>query len=211
MKKVLIGCECSGIVREAFRIRGFDAWSCDLKDAEDSSEFHLKRDVREAIAYNTWDLIIAHPDCTALTVAGNGTYAKGKEKHYMRLEAAIWTEDLWSLAKSHSPRVCFENPVGVLSTLTKMGKAKYIQPYDFGHNASKKTGLWLHNLPPLQKVLRIEGRFVNGKERWDNQTDSGQNKLGPSKTRAADRSRTYTGIAEAMASQWGPLLKGEEY
>lgn len=101
--------------------------------------------------------------------------------------------------------VCLENPVGMLTPF--LGKAQYIQPYEFGHNASKKTGLWLHNLPNLIKNpdFYVKPRIVNGLPRWANQTDSGQNKLAPSSPRKRDRSETYLGIAHAMAEQWGKI------
>ena len=201
---ILVGCECSGIVRQAFRALCHNAWSCDLKPAEDASAYHYQADITKVIPLKRWDIIILHPDCTALTVAGNHVYAEGKPKHRERILAAQWTESLWNLAIANSDSVCLENPVGVLPRLTSMGKpSQYIQPYNFGHSASKKTGLHLHNLPPLVPTNRIQGRQCSGVERWDNQTDSGQNKLGPSPTRAADRARTYQGIASAMANQWG--------
>ena len=112
---VLIGCEESGIVRDAFlKIDGVNAWSCDLKPRDHSH--HLQTDVEFAIKHYQWDLIICHPPCTALTIAGNGTYGKGKPKYNERLQAIEWTLNLWCLAVSVCPRVCFENPKSVLST-----------------------------------------------------------------------------------------------
>lgn len=213
---ILIGCECSGALRSRFLAAGHNAWSCDLKPAEDGEkERHVQFDVFFVLSHprhyliddDKWDLFICHPDCTALTVAGNHVYAAGKPKHHKRLEAVMETGMLWTLALKHARRVCFENPQGVLSTMSCMGKAtQYIQPYEFGDDASKKTGLWLHNLPKLKPTRRVGGRFVNGVERWSNQTDSGQNKLGPSPERATERARTYPGIADAMVNQWGQLL-----
>ena len=120
------------------------------------------------------------------------------------LDAIAFAESLWNAPVS---RICIENPIGALSTKSNLGRfSQWIQPYEFGHDASKKTCLWLKNLPPLQKTGPfIAPRIVNGKPRWANQTDSGQNKLGPSEQRSADRARTYSGIALAMASQWGKL------
>ena len=204
--KILIAFECSGVLRTRFRAAGHDVWSCDLKPSEDAGERHVVADALEIIASTEWDLIIMHPECTALTVAGNGVYAKGKPKYHKRLEAAVFIEKVWELAKKHSKRVAMENPLGVIGTLSNVGRAtQYIQPYKFGDNASKKTGLWLHNLPKLKPTKRVRGRFVNGVERWDNQTDSGQNKLGPSPDRSTERSRTYPGIADAIVNQWGTL------
>ena len=202
---VLIGFEESGTIREAFRKRGHNAWSCDLQPARDESAFHLQCDIYEAFKFMNWGMIILHPECTALTVAGNHVYAKGKPKYHERLAAISYTRNLWYTALLYADKVCLENPQGVLHTNTDLPKPQYIQPYDFGDDASKKTGLTLHNLPKLIPTKRISGRMVNGVERWSNQTDSGQNKLGPSDTRTRDRSKTYQGIADAMASQWGDL------
>lgn len=203
---ILIGCECSGALRSRFQEAGFQAYSVDHKEAEDHGVGHIVGDVEDVLASRSWELFICHPPCTALSVSGNHVYAKGKEKEYLREEAMWWTEGLWFLAKEYAKRVAFENPVGVLGH-TLLGKAtQYIQPYEFGDDASKKTGLWLHNLPPLRGTKRIDGRIVGGKERWDNQTDSGQNRLGPSPERATIRSRTYAGIADAIVDQWGGVL-----
>lgn len=204
--RVLVGCERFGVIRDAFRAAGHDAWSCDLEPA---SGKHLQGDIIKLLNDfdSIWDLIILHPDCTALTVAGNHVYAEGKVKHQLRLDAIKWTEKLWHLATSKCQRVALENPLGVLSTKSNIGKAaQYIQPYEFGEDASKMTGLWLHGLPKLQGTKRFNGRIVtyNGKqvERWSNQTDSGQNVLGPSEHRAMDRAKTYPGIASAIVDQW---------
>jgi len=214
---ILIGMECSGVTRKRFRDAGHNCWSVDLKASEDDSEHHIQADIMEILmkphvicGADQWDLFIAHPDCTFLTVAGNHVYAEGKPKYDMRLWAIGWTELLWKRAKVYAKRVVFENPVGVLSTKSNLGKAaQYVQPYEFGEDASKKTGLWLHNVPKLviDPSKRFPGRRVlwGGKEveRWSNQTDSGQNKLGPSPERATERARTYPGIADAFVAQWG--------
>ncbi len=203
---VLIGCECSGALRSRFQEAGHNAWSVDHKEAEDEGHQHVVGNVEDLLtSIISWDLFICHPPCTALSVSGNHVYAAGKEKAHLREDAMWWTEGLWFLAQDNAKMVAFENPVGVLGH-TLMGKAtQYIQPYEYGDDASKKTGLWLHNLPPLQPTVRVAGRIVDGKERWDNQCDSGQNKLGPSDERATERSRTYPGIAEAIVKQWGSL------
>ena len=203
---ILIGCEYSGIVREAFRKKGHCAYSCDLLPADDESEWHIQNDVLSAINETLpWDLIILHPPCTALAVSGNAHYATGKPKHDERLRSLKWTLQLWEAAKRKAPMVALENPVGILSKY--MGKPSIIQPYEFGHDASKKTCLWLHNLPPLKSGKYIEPRMVGGMPRWSNQTDSGQNVLGPSPDRWKIRSTTYQGIAGAMADQWGAYEK----
>ena len=155
----------------------------------------LKGDCWPIIAQG-WDLIIMHPPCTALAVSGNAHYGTGKPKNHLRAEAIEWTLSLYDHAKQYAPRVAFENPVGVLP----VKPTQYVQPYQFGHPESKKTGLWLHNLPPL-----TDTNTLPKPERgyWDNQTPSGQNKLAPSADRWKIRSTTYQGIADAMAEQWG--------
>lgn len=192
--RVLIACEYSGVVRRAFTAKGHEVWSCDILSAEDGSEFHYQCDVREVLDRN-WDLIIAHPECTYLTVAGNRYYASRPDLYIPAAEFATMFFD-------YAPRVCVENPIGRLSTLFRKPD-QIIQPYEFGEDASKATCLWLKGLDPLVPTTRVAGRIVNGKERWSNQTDSGQNRLGPSATRSLDRARTYQGIANAMAEQWG--------
>ncbi len=195
--KVLIACEYSGTVRDSFIARGHNAISCDLL-LSDKSGPHYQGDVFDMLN-EQWDLIIAHPPCTALTVAGNSTYGEGMKKYSERLEAVKWTMKLWSKCKEASPRVCFENPVGVLTRLGGMVKAKYIQPYQFGHLEQKKTGLFLHGLKPLTETNNVYDEMMklpkNVRERL--------HYLPPSKDRWKIRSTTYQGIANAMADQWG--------
>lgn len=196
---ILIAYESSGTVREAFRKLGHNAWSCDLQPADDGSNYHLQGDVEEWISdpvIKRWDMIIMHPPCTALCVSGNAHYGTGKPKHQQRIDAIEYTLRMFELAKANADRVCMENPVGVLP----IKASQYIQPYQFGHAESKKTGLWLHNLPCLRPT-RLMYKPACGY--WDNQTPSGQNKLGPSPDRWKIRSKTYTGIAQAIANQWG--------
>lgn len=196
--RVLVACEMSGRVREAFRRKGHDAYSCDLLPALDNSPYHYQDDVLKVIddSPGYWDLMIAHPPCTALTVAGNGTYASQPDKI---AEAVVF---VLKLAFSEIPKIVIENPVGRLSTFWRKPD-QYIQPYWFGEDASKKTGLWLKNLPLLAATEYVDPRIVNGRPRWANQTDSGQNKLTPSADRSMIRSLTYQGIANAFAEQWG--------
>ena len=191
--KVLIACEYSGKVREAFRALGHDAWSCDLLPSDNLTDYHYTGDCWPVISEG-WDLIIMHPPCTALAVSGNRWYGKGMPKHQDRLDSIDWTMALYEHAKKHAPRIAFENPVGVLP----IKPTQYIQPYQFGHPESKKTGLWLHNLPPLVPTNDVEHvwRTLPKKEaQWIHM-------LPPSEDRWKIRSETYTGIAEAMASQW---------
>lgn len=205
--KVLVACECSGVVRRAFRARGHDAWSCDIRPAADGGEHILGSVIDHEVVKLGWDLMIAHPDCTFLTVSANAW--AGVE---WRMEARHWAlafvKTLWAFP---IPRICIENPIGVLPTIWRRW-TQTIQPYDFGDDASKETCLYLKNLPPLVGTQRAAGRMVewpkgSGKtvERWSNQTDSGQNKLPPSDDRWILRAETYPGIANAMVDQWGAL------
>lgn len=189
--RVLVGCEFSGTVRDAFREQGHDAWSCDLLPAEPHSRYHVEQDVYACIEEpggSWWDLIILHPPCTYLAVSGNRWYAGTPDRGH----AITWTLNLWTLACSHAPRVCLENPVGVLTGYLTT-KPQYIQPWQFGHGETKKTGLWLHNLPPLEPTDVVEGR------------DNRIHRMPPSEDRGKLRSITYPGIARAMATQWGSL------
>ena len=187
--KVLIACEFSGIVREAFKARGHNAWSCDLLPTEIEGQ-HIVGEVEKVID-EPWDLIIAHPPCTHLAVSG-ARYFKGKEREQ---EAAIEFIKIIMNARNCN-KICIENPVGIISTRIKPPD-QIIQPWMFGEDASKKTCLWLEGLPLLKPTNIIK------KKRYANQTVSGQNKIGPSPDRWKIRSRTYQGIANAMASQWG--------
>ena len=184
---ILVGCESSGTVREAFRRLGHNAISCDILPADDGSEHHIQGDVVEAIKRRQWDIIIMHPPCTALAVSGNRWYGTGMPKHDERIAAIEWTMALWKLAKQHAPMVCMENPVGVLP----IKATQYIQPWQHGHGETKNTGLWLHGLESLQPTNIVEGREQRV---W---------KMGPSPDRWKLRSKTYQGIADAMAQQWG--------
>lgn len=189
--KVLVACKFSGIVREAFSRLGHNAWSCDLLPTEIQGN-HFQCDIFDVLKLK-WDLLIAHPPCTYLAVSGNRYYANTE----LRKEAILFVEKLWD---APIERICIENPIGVLSTQSRLGKpTQYIQPYQFGHPESKNTCLWLKNLPELVPTNILP---LPEKGYWDNQTPSGQNKLGPSPDRAKNRSRTYQGIANAMAGMW---------
>ena len=207
--RVLVACEFSGTVRTAFRNLGHDAWSCDLLPAEDDSEFHYQGDITKVLEDDSipnWDLMIAHPPCTYLTVSGLHWNTKDPERAEKTEEALHFVK---YLMEAPVRRMALENPVSCISTRLRKPD-QIIQPYEFGHDASKKTCLWLHNLPHLKPTSFFEPRWVTdarGKRlpRWANQTDSGQNRLGPSADRWKERSRTYEGIAQAMATQWGVL------
>jgi hypothetical protein len=204
--KILIACEESGIVRDAFIARGHDAISCDLLPTRRPGP-HICGDVRPLLVED-WDLIIAFPPCTYLNSAGMHWTTRGLRDPKLTEDAL----DFVRLFLDHKcPRIALENPVGAIGTRIRPA-SQWIQPYQFGHDASKKTGLWLKGLPFLKPTKLIPRRLVewpkgSGKivERWANQTDSGQNRLTPGPTRARDRSETYAGIAAAMAEQWGNL------
>ena len=197
--RVLVACECSGRVRDAFARRGHEAWSCDLQPSDTPSDKHIQGDVRAALAQQ-WDLIVAHPPCTYLSVSGLHWNKRRPERAALTEQAL----DFVRLFFDHPcPRVCIENPVSCISTRVRKPD-QIVQPYEYGHDASKKTCLWLKGLPTLVSTgPNVAPRLVDGKKRWANQTDSGQNKLAPSAERAKLRSETYVGIAEAMAAQWG--------
>jgi len=210
--KVLVACEYSGIVRDAFIRRGHDAISCDLLDTEVPGP-HYKGDIMDALdwesggyfsflEYDKFDLIIAHPPCTALTVAGNRTYGENNADGYKeRLASVEWTKSLWERLKASSKRVALENPVNVMQRLGGFPKPQYVQPWMFGHLEQKKTGLTLWNLPPLKETnnVYIEMMKLPKKER------ERIHYMSPGKDRWKERSRTFPGIAEAMAEQWGSL------
>lgn len=189
---ILIGCEESQTVCNAFRLKGHNSFSCDIEETRGNHEYHFKCDIFEGIdKLDKWDLIILHPDCTAMAVSGNRWYGKGMDKHQSRIDAIEWTLNLWRYAKLKSNKVCLENPVSIIFTYINDAKIQYIQPWQFGHGETKKTGLALYNLP-----LLIPDNIVSGREQRIF-------KMPPSPTRKRDRSKTYQGIANAMANQWG--------
>jgi len=181
--KVLVACEFSGIVRNAFIARGHDAWSCDLLPSEKPGN-HIQGDAIEAAYSDDWDLMISHPPCTHLAVSGARWF---KNKRQEQEDALDFVKVLMA-APIH--KIALENPVSIISSRIRKPD-QIIQPWMFGHGETKATCLWLKNLPKLVPTDIVEGR--EGKI-W---------KMQPSKTRWMDRSRTYQGIAEAMADQWG--------
>lgn len=196
---VLVACEYSGIVRDAFLTAGHYAMSCDILPGESNKGDHWQGDIMNCL-YHTgdWDLIIMHPPCTHICVSGNRWYGKGQEYHNKRIEAVEWTALLWNLACQKSLRVALENPVGVLSSEWRKPD-QYIQPWYFGHSEFKKTGLWLQNLPMLEPTYMMtppepgSASYLQWMRVW---------RMSPGPERAKDRSRFFTGIADAMAEQW---------
>ena len=187
--KVLVACEYSGKVREAFRKLGHDAWSCDLLPADDNSPYHIQGDVLQHLN-DGWDIMIAHPPCTHLAVSGARHFpakiADGRQ------QAAL--DFVQSLLNAPIPKIALENPVSIIATKIRKPD-QYIQPWQFGHGETKKTGLWLKNLPQLTPTKVVDGREQRV---W---------KMAPSNKYTVPRwklrSETYQGIADAMAEQWG--------
>lgn len=184
--RVLVACEFSGIVREAFRKRGHVAWSCDLLPPEDGSEFHLQGDVMlHALKLRPgWDLMIAHPPCTHLAVSGARWFASKRREQEDALKF------VQGLMRADVGSICIENPISIISSRIRKPD-QIIQPWQFGHGETKATCLWLKNLPNLKPTNIVDGRTPRvhhaspGPDRWK------------------ERSRTLTGIAQAMAEQWG--------
>ena len=197
--RVLIACEYSGAVRDAFRAAGHDAMSCDLLPSEAPGP-HYQGDVRDVLG-DGWDLMVAHPPCTYLSVSGMHWTRRGLRDPQLTEDALDFVR---LLLAAPIPRIALENPVSIISTRIRRPD-QIVQPWQYGHDASKTTCLWLKNLPALQPTQIIEPRIVNGRRRWANQTDGGQNRLSPSADRWKRRSATYAGIAGAMAAQWGCL------
>ena len=197
--RVLVACEYSGVVRDAFIKGGHIAMSCDLLPTESQGP-HYQGDVLD-ILDEGWDLMIAHPPCTYLCSSGLHWNKRQPEREEKTQAALAFVRQL---LEAPIKRIALENPVGRIGTAIRKAD-QTIHPWQFGHDASKATCLWLKNLPLLLPTEIVAPRMVNGKPRWGNQTDSGQNRLPPSKDRWKIRSTTYKGIAEAMAWQWGDL------
>jgi len=196
--RVLVACEYSGAVRDAFIRAGHYAASCDLLPSESPLGDHYQCNVLDIIDHG-WDLMVAHPPCTYLSSSGLHWNKRRPEREQMTKYALQFVSQLMEV---NIPRIAIENPIGCISTQIRKPD-QIIKPYQFGHDASKNTCLWLKGLPLLRPTQFVEPRLVNGKSRWANQTDSGQNKLTPSPDRWKIRSETYAGIAKAMAEQWG--------
>lgn len=197
--RILVACEYSGTVRDAFAAKGHYAMSCDLLPTDAPGQ-HYQGDVFDIIN-DGWDMMVAHPPCTYLSVSGMHWTKRGLRDPQLTEEALDFVRRLMTAS---IPRIAIENPISVISSRIRKPD-QIINPWQFGHDASKRTCLWLKNLPLLTPTKIIEPRIVNGKKRWANQTDSGQNRLPPSEDRWKIRSETYTGIAQAMANQWNKL------
>jgi hypothetical protein len=197
--RALVACECSGVVRRALRARGHNAWSCDLKPAEDGSPFHIQGDAIRAAYGSSWDLLIAHPECTYLANSGaKHLYAGMKAENGPSGDrwAHMGAAASFFLALLNAPvaRIAVENPIMLGHPRRLFGipePTQIIQPWMFGHGETKATCLWLKGLPALMPTNIVEGR------------EQRVFRMAPGPDRKADRSRTYEGIAEAMADQWG--------
>jgi len=181
--RVLVACEYSATVRDAFRNLGHDAWSCDLLPTEGDDRWHLQGDVLNSLDFD-WDLMIAHPPCTHLAVSGARWF---KEKRAEQEEAL---EFVRRLLDAPIDRIALENPVSIISSKIRKPD-QIIQPWQYGHGETKATCLWLKNLPPLTPTNIVDGR------------EAKVHRMPPSPDRWKERSRTYKGVAEAMALQWG--------
>lgn len=196
MLRVLIACEYSGRVRDAFTKMGHFAMSCDLLTS-DAPGLHYQGNVFDIIDQG-WDLMIAHPPCTYLSVSGMHWTTRGLRDPQLTEDALLFVQLLMDAPIKH---IAIENPISVISSRIRKPD-QIIQPWWFGHDASKKTCLWLKGLPLLKPTNMLPG---DAKTRRANQTVNGQNKLPPSKDRWKLRSTTYQGIADAMAKQWGAV------
>lgn len=198
--RVLVACEFSGVVRRAFRARGHDAWSCDLLPAEDGDKHHLRGDVRDWFRhwsrggprFGAWDLMIAHPPCTHLAVSGARHFA-AKRASGVQEEAL---EFVRTLLDAPIPMIALENPISIISSRIRRPD-QIIQPWQFGHGETKATCLWLKNLPKLVPTNIVEGR------------EALVHRMPPGPNRWKERSRTFEGIARAMADQWGSIRQAE--
>lgn len=193
--RVLIACEYSGRVREAFRKLGHDAWSCDILASDNPTLFHFQGDVFDIIGWG-WDLMIAHPPCTHLAVSG-ARYFPEKIKDGRQQAALNFVQKLMD---APIDKICIENPISVISSKIRKPD-QIIEPYQFGHSETKKTCLWLKNLNPLQPTKIVKPKFIiaGGKKYSPVHYYSYRDQA----TRAKIRSLTYQGIADAMAEQWG--------
>ena len=207
--RVFVACEFSGTVRRAFRALGHEAWSCDLLPSEDDSPWHIQGDVISVLVAHTtrrnwrqpmpfgmprkWDLMIAHPPCTDLAVSGARHFAAKKADG--RQDNAL--DFVRALMVAPIPRICIENPISIISSRIRKPD-QIIQPWQFGHGETKATCLWLNGLMPLRPTNIVEGR------------EARVHRMPPGPNRWKERSRTFEGIAAAMADQWGGPVSGQQ-
>ena len=191
--RVLIACEYSGVTRRAFAARGHDVMSCDLLESEDNSPYHYTGDIRDMLA-QPWDLMIAHPPCTDIAVSGAAWFkekiADGRQERALDFVRLLMAQDI--------PRIAIENPVSVISSKIRKPD-QIVQPWMFGHKEQKATCLWLKGLPKLLETNNVKAEMMLLPKRERERLHY----LPPSPTRWKERSRTFSGIAEAFADQWG--------
>lgn len=187
--RVLVACEYSAVVRDAFRARGFNAWSCDLLPTEGDPRWHIQGDAIEAAYGQSWDLLIAHPPCTHLAVSGARHFPAKRADG--RQQAAL--DFVRALLDAPVPHIALENPVSIISSRIRKPDCTF-QPWEHGHGEVKRTCLWLKNLPVLRPSNIVEGR------------EERVHRMAPGPNRWKERSRTYAGVARAMADQWGDHL-----
>lgn len=186
--RVLIACEYSATVRDAFRERGHDAWSCDLLPTEGDAAFHIQDSISHVLtrSLGAWDLMIAHPPCTHLAVSGARHFAAkiadGRQDYALDFVRMLMAANI--------DHIALENPISIISSRIRKPD-QIIQPWQFGHGETKATCLWLQNLPKLVPTNIVEGR------------EARVHRMAPGPDRWKERSRTYAGIAAAMADQWG--------
>lgn len=205
--RILVACEYSGVVRNAFIAKGHDAWSCDVLPTDQHPvEKHYQADIRDIINIvdNRWDMIIVHPPCTYLTVTGNRWFGeKYKDRFPTREQDRKDAIDFFMLfANVDCPKVCIENPLGIMSTYWRKPD-QIIQPYQFGHEEAKKTCLWLKGLPKLVPTKIVEPKYTTFKSGKRMATWYADAIKLPKEERMKLRSKTFQGIADAMAEQWG--------
>jgi len=196
--RIIIACECSGVVREAFRKKGHDAFSCDIQPADDNSPYHLQGDIFK-FYLEKWDMMIAHPECKYLCITANKWYKNNPERWQARVDALIFVKRLMEFPIK---KIAIENPVGAISTAIRKPD-QYIQPFQYGHTVSKKTGLWLKNLPLLIETNVVEPEWITFKSGNRMSKDHYNTSHHGDPEMAKIRATTYQGIANAMAEQWG--------
>ncbi len=202
----LLGCMKSGELRELLRAHGHVAYTCDLEPAEDGSPYHLRCDVREILQWDcagrwngSWDRAIFMPECRFLSSSGQHRTGKPNQRTQADVEAAV--EFFMQCIEAPIEKIAVENSIGIMSTRYRRPD-QIVHPWMFGDDASKSTCWWLKGFQPLLPTEFVEPRWVDGRPRWANQTDSGQNRLAPSPTGSADRARTYSGMSKAIAKWW---------
>lgn len=209
--RVMVLCEYSATVRDAFRARGFEAWSCDLLPTEGDPRFHIVGDCQAVLKRGWWDLVIMHVPCTAMGVCGNRTYGAGKAKHHERVEAIDWTLETVRLALASAECVALENPASVifpwLRDVYDCGvDVQYVQPWQHGHAEQKKTGLALFDLPRLTETDNVYDHMMTLPRAERERVFF----MSPGADRGKERARFYPGFAAAMAKQWGDYLLSKQ-